>query len=212
MKHYGWLLFLVLFSTSPSFLLGQSQNIEDTTTYSNRYDESLSLRKVTYLPSVDNVNGIYARAVDGHLKDLIAKNHQWDFSETNMTGALVQPEELVGHPKKVTALNQYINSDGFFISDIRKDPKGLMIRLYLFSARSGDLVTEENRTLPQDNTQKVLNAISMMMASIINRIPYDGMVLSRTDQRVTLNLGGKDNLQVGQTLNAVKIIGAKKHP
>lgn len=189
-----------------------AQTIEDTTEYNSRYDKSLTLKRMTYLPTVDNVSGIYAKSVDEKIESLIVNNHQWDYVTTHIAGSSVRPEELVSNPQKVRELASNLKSDGFLISEIRKDPKVTTVHMYLFSCLSGELITEASTKHAADNTATILNSVESMLNAIREKIPYDALVVSRTDNRVTINAGLKDGVQVGQTLTAVKVIGANKHP
>ena len=67
------------------------QKMEDTTEYVSNYDNSLTLNNVTYLPSVDNVNGVYSKAINEKLKELIEKNHKWNFVTNHTTSATIKP-------------------------------------------------------------------------------------------------------------------------
>ncbi len=185
---------------------------ENTTEYSSSYDESLTFRKMTFLPSIDNINGIYSKAVDEQLKKLIEANHRWDSVESHIAGSVVKPEDLVNDPAKVRSLSRSLNSDGFFITEIRKDPKDVHIQLYLFSTRSGELVAEQAQKQLADNTPLILTTLNNLYTTILNKIPYDALIVSRTDNRVTINVGKKDGVTAGQNLTAVKIISAQKHP
>ena len=73
--------------------------IEDTAKYSNPFDESLNFYTMNFLPTWDNVNGIYAKAVDKRLQELIEKNHRWSAGPSIEKGGRLDPEELIGHPK-----------------------------------------------------------------------------------------------------------------
>lgn len=188
------------------------ETIEDTTEYSSKYDESLTFKKMTFLPSVDNVNGVYAKAIDKRLEDLVANKRQWDFAQSHIVGSIVRPEELVGHPEKVRNLAKNLDADGFFIAELRKDPQDVTVHLYLFSRLSGELVSEETQKIASDGTNNVLSTLEKLFAGICQKIPYDALVVSRTDNRITINAGIKDGVQVGQNLTAIKIISAEKHP
>ena len=187
-------------------------NMEDTTEYLSSYDDSVTLQKMTYIPSVDNVNGVYSKAINEHLQLLIEKNHKWSYIKPTSQITKINPEELVGQPKKVKSFSNQLNSDGFFVAELRKDPKQIRIHLYLFSVRSGDLITEEELTRSDDNTEIVKAGVQSLFQRILEKIPYDALIVSRTDNRVTVNAGQRDGVQVGQTLTAIKVIGAKKHP
>lgn len=185
---------------------------EDTTEYQSRFDKSITFHKVTYLPSVDNVKGIFAKDLDKKLEELIINNHQWDFVKTNIAGSVVRPEEMIGNPENVKSITKHIKADGFFISELRKDPDQTKLHLYLFSALTGELVTEEEVKTPMQTTAGVTNTLARMMEKLKQKIPYDALVISRTDNRVTINAGEADGVRVGQNLTAIKVISANRHP
>ena len=189
-----------------------AENIEDTTQYMSQYDESITLNKVTYLPSVDNVNGVYAKAINERLEKLIVANHKWDFVEPPAIGPKIQPDDLINNPQNVLSFSKKLGVDGFFLSELRKDPKETKIHLYLFSAKSGALITEASLKRINHNTEIVQVAINSLMARVVEKVPYDALIVSRTDNRVTINAGKVDGVQMGQNLTAIKIIGAKMHP
>ncbi len=205
---YISLLFLSLFSC---LSFGQTPT-ENTTEYSSLYDQSLTLRKMTFIPSIDNISGIYSKAIDEQLKNLIEAHHRWDYVQSHIAGSSIKPEELVNDPSKVRNLSRSIKSDGFFIAEVRKDPNDIHIQLYLFSTQSGELIAEEIIKQKNDNTPLVIASLNKLYTRILNKIPYDALILSRTDNRVTINAGKKDGVSPGQTLTALKIISAKKHP
>ncbi len=186
--------------------------MEDTTEYVSNYDDSITLRKVTFVPSVDNVNGVYSKAINEKLEQLISKNHKWNYVKAPTKTSLLNPEDLIGARGKVKSFSKDLGSDAFFVAELRKDPKQIRLHMYLFSSRSGELITEEEISRPDDNTEIVQAAVQSLFLRILERIPYDALVVSRTDNRITVNAGKADGVTIGQTLTAVKVIGAKKHP
>ena len=188
------------------------QRKQDTTEYHSRFDDSLTFKNVTYLPSIDNLNSIYAKHVDVKIEELIKKNHKWNFVQSHIAGSVIRPEEIVSNPKKVKEFSQHLKADAFFAAETRKDPKSTQVSLYLFSAKSGELVAEETTKITVDNTDVVVSSVDYMMRAIAKKIPYDALIVSRTDNRVTINAGTMDGLSPGQSLTCVKIISASKHP
>jgi len=189
-----------------------SQVVKGTTQYQSAFDQSLTLKRLSILSSVDNVNGIYARAMDDRLATLLKDDHQFDMIKTHIAGPMIQPEDLVARPEDVRFLAANIGADGFFIAEARKDPKALKLQLYLFSIISGELIAEETQVISQEKTEVVLKTLEDLYISVKRKLPYDAIILSRTDNRVTINAGKRDGVQAGADLNAVSIISAKKHP
>lgn len=212
MKLFYFRLTIYLLVSFGCFSISQAQDVEDSTEYLSQYDKSLTFKKMTFLPTQDNVNGVYAKSVDETLEALIQKNYKWDFISPPVTNQVINPEDLIKNNSLVKSFTKDLKADGFFVCDVRKDPKQISIHLYLFSASSGLLVAEDNLQRPSDNTEIVQTSVISLMARIIEKIPYDALVLSRTDNRVTINAGSLDGVTSGQTLTAIKVIGAKKHP
>ncbi|MCJ8277123.1 MAG: hypothetical protein HRT44_03225, partial [Bdellovibrionales bacterium] len=208
-RNLGLVLLAALIFTQPIYAEERKQ---DTTEYLSDYDKSLTFQKVTYLPSIDNLNNIYAKHIDVRVDEMIKNNPRWDYVQSHIAGSVVKPEDIVNDPKKVREFSKHLNADAFFISEVRKDPKNTFVSLYLFSAYSGELIAEEKMNRPNENTDIVTSSVTFMMKDIIKKIPYDALVISRVDNRVTINAGSADGVRSGQSLTAVKIISAEKHP
>lgn len=189
-----------------------AQKVKGTTKYESQFDQQITLKKMTYLNSLDNVNGIYAKAMDDKLETLLKNNHQWDLVVSHVAGAVVKPEDLVAKPDNLKSLAANLGADGLFMAEARKDPEKLSLRLYLFSTRSGELIAEESSASKSDQTASVIDELGQMFQRIKVKIPYDALVISRTDNRITFNAGSKDGVRAGADLNAVVITSAEKHP
>lgn len=194
------------------YLSAHSQVVKGTTQYQSAFDRSLTLKRLSFLDSVDNVNGIYARVLDDRLETLLKNDHQFDLIKAHIAGPLIQPEDLVTRPEDVRSLSANIGADGFLIAQARKDPKALKLQLYLFSINSGELIAEETQMIAQEKTEVVLKTLEDLYVKVKKKLPYDALILSRTDNRVTINAGTKDGVRAGSDLNAVSIISAKTHP
>lgn len=202
-----FMLFLFYSQSQANSLL-----IANTTQYQSDFDNSISFHKITYLPSIDNVSGIYSKQIDKKIQELIETNHRWDTAASTTQQSTVRPEELVGQPSRVLAISKNLNSDGFFLAEARKDPDQIHLQLYLFSARSGELIAEDIAKLKSVNTDDLLASLTQLYNKVLSKIPYDALVLSRTDNRITINVGEKDGVTPGQNLTVVKVISAKRHP
>lgn len=205
-------LALVLVSTGHR-TFAQEKKSTDAGTYRSEVDEGLALEKVTVLPFTDNLQGIYARPLEAHLIQLVDKMHRWDYLPANNSGQILSPEELEASPDKAQQAVQGLGVDGFFAARITKGPNGIMIHLSLFLTKDGKLFSQ---AILKDYRQFDLNDLKeqmqRMLSEIVARVPYSGRVLSRESNRVTVNLGAKDGLQVGQMLSVVQIIKAVRHP
>jgi hypothetical protein len=182
-------------------------------TLSNSVDASITIHKISFLPTVDNVDGIFSRPFDAKMNELLQADHQWLYTPAQFTGGLVSPADLIKSPTRAIKISQSLKADALIITEVRKNPKDFVLALYLFSALDGKLISHVAATdLAQDSTEKALKQFELLFQQLKYRIPYDGMVLSRTKNRVTLNLGALDGLTPGQELACSKIIEIKRHP
>lgn len=196
------------------FSLGRAQQTPSLSSseYVSSLDEDLTLEKVTVLAGKDNVRGIYSVEVDKTIQKFVKDDHHWEYVTSPNTPTPIDPESLVGRPQLVLSFSKTLGADGILTSEVRKDPSGLEILLFLLSAKSGKLISEERVRQVEDNTPAVLKATSQLLSKMKSQLPYDGMILSRMDNRVTLNLGEKDSVQVGDLFPVFKIISGVRHP
>ncbi|MBX7232088.1 MAG: hypothetical protein K1X29_08385 [Bdellovibrionales bacterium] len=189
-----------------------SQNNESNR-FKSAVDELLTIRSISVLGFTDNLQGIYARPLESHLTELLGKNHHWDLLPVNLVGPLFSPEELEEDVEKSKSIAASLSADAFFVSRISKGPQGVYIILSLFLKQDGQLLFSESF---KDDSQFEISdlkiEIEKLLKKILNKIPYQGRILSREGQRVTLNMGANDGLQSGQVLSVVQIIDMKRHP
>lgn len=184
-----------------------------TVVYSNQADAALTIHNLTRLPAIDNVDGIFAKPLDKKLQELISEDRQWNYVDSQFAGTFYTPTDLIQDSAKVTKLAKPLKVDGVLITEVRKNPKDFVLSLYLFSAKDGKLITRVSASdLDQSSTDKALVQLEALYKQLKARIPYDGLILSRTKNRVTMNLGSDDNVTVGQELSIAKIIQVTRHP
>ena len=83
----------------------------------------------------------------------------------------------------------------------------------LFLTRDGLLFSEYNkRNLKQFELNQVKDEVRKQLQEIVKKIPYQGLVLSRTKNRVTINLGKRDGVSKEQILSVIQVIKMNRHP
>ncbi len=214
-------LFFFLFSSDVS--LAQTAAAKNTPTsnksatqassYFSQIDTDLTIRKVAIFPVTDNLDGIYARPIESHLKALVKEYHQWDLVEANFSDALTSVGDLEESPDDVKRLGQNIDADAFIVAKASKGPTGLTIKVNLFLRRDGKLLAQEAlKDHPRFELSDLKSQMQTLFAKLKRKIPYDGLVLSRQGNRVTVNLGKADGVVVDQVLTVVQLIKAVRHP
>jgi hypothetical protein len=211
-----FLIVLCLAVSCPwAFAQEPPSNSNDTSheSYRSAADDLLTIDKVTVLPFTDNLQGIYSRPLEAHFIQLVDQAHRWNFVAANTSGPILSPEELEESPEKALQVSQGMGVDAFFAAQITKGPNGITIHLSLFLSKDGKLLAQ---AVLKDYKQFSLNDLKEQMqrllSEIVARLPYSGRILSRDGQRVTINLGTRDGIQMGQLLTVIQIIQLQRHP
>jgi len=214
MRRCSFRIFKTTFIAASLFsLLALGQNIEKAATYVSEVDDSINIRKVSVLPVVDNVEGIYARAFENEVIASIQNDHKWDYLEAKTIGPVASPYDLENDPTQVMALGKTIGADALIASKISKGPEGISMKMSLFLSNDGKLlITNEQEKIQNFDLKNIQAKAKEMLSNIRSRIPYQGLVLSRSNTRVTVNLGTRDGVKKDQVVNAVQIIKITRHP
>ncbi len=204
--------FLALFTLIIT-LPAVAQNRKEGVKLKASVDESLTVHTVLLLPTIDNVDGIFSRPFDKSLAEIVGGDKQWQLLGTHLTSNMVVPSELVNSPEKVKKMAAHAKADAILVAEVRKNPKDFILALFLFSTKDGQLISQAAATdLDQTSMERAVQQLKSLYAELKFRVPYEGLILSRTKNRVTLNLGSSDGLTAGQELPVSRIIQVTRHP
>ncbi len=179
--------FVLMIVTIPLASLAQTKA---QSKYSSAEDQSLNFRKIAILPVQDNLSGIYG----GKIQEALIKNYQ-----DNPHWSLV-PE------------NQK-DADAYLIGKVARRLTKILYHFELKKTlQEKPLFVEERETDNETDLEKVTAAAVDVVEKLRQKIPYDGFVLSRKGQRVTLDLGSKDGVEQDEQLSIVHFWKINKHP
>lgn len=185
----------------------------NTSHYRSEVDESLTLRKIAIAPVIDNLQGIYGNPIQDELTSLIKKNHHLDIVDIKSVGPMLGPEEFSADPKQVQNFLSNSSADSLLAVRVTKNPQGIILKMSLFTGTNGLLLAEEElQNTEKSDIQTVRLLTRNLLSRIISRIPYQGLVLSRQENRVTVDVGSKDGVEEGQIVEVVQIFSASRHP
>lgn len=205
--------FGVLASLSAQAQSGGVANVEQAASYVSQIDEELTLRRVAILPVSDNVEGIYARPVEAQLNLLMKNSHRWDLVDSSIAGSIPSVIELEESPTEVLRITRGLDADAIIGAAVSRGPNGLSIRMNLFSKRDGRILSQELlKNHPRYELPEIREQVTQLYKRMVARIPYAGLILSRQQNRVTINLGKSDGLTKEQVITAVQIISINRHP
>ncbi len=189
------------------------QAVEQSATYVSPVDDALTIRRVSVLPFSDNTDGIYARPLETQINSLVRESHRWDLVEATVNGSMPTVSDAEEKPTVFQKAVKTTDADAFFVAAISRGSNGMSIRLDLFLKKDGRLVAQE---LLKDHARteipQLREQMRVMYNRLVNKLPYQGMILSRQNNRVTINLGKSDGLKKDQTVSAVQIISIQRHP
>jgi hypothetical protein len=199
---------IVLFMVQESM----AQTLEQTSQYVSQVDQDITINKIAILPVTDNLDGIYARPIEVELSNLVKKNHKLDFIEGNITESpsLLDLEES---PKELAKLTSKIDTDALIAARLSKGPSGTSIRLDLFLKSDNKLFAQEIlKDYPRFEINDLKEQLSNMYSKLMAKIPYNGQILSRQQNRVTINIGKSDGISKDQILSVIQVIKVTRHP
>lgn len=202
--------FLILFYGTT----GSAQpKVVDTSIYRSPVDEQLTVHRVTVAPAIDNLSGIYARPLEAHLVSLLEKQGRFELVTLSTAGPLLSPLEFEENPNQVQNILKGSGADSLFSLQIVKGPKGLSFHLSLLLGSDGKLLANATRKEVQKiDIQELKEELETLLTEVLAKIPYDGMILSREGERVTVNLGRNSGLTEKQSISVVQIIQIVRHP
>lgn len=179
-------------------------------------DSSLTINKIVLLPATDNLNGIYANAVNPALKDQLQNDLKWglvDFNPDSLAKATWSGGLFDGNPDLVKKVAQAHGVDALITANLSKGPSGVVGQVTLYLAKDGQPFLEESFKDPQTfETAEIKDLFINTFKKLKSRIPYQGLVLSRKGQTVTLNMGIPEGIKVNDEITAIHIIQVNRHP
>ena len=183
-----------------------------TSTYVSPVDNDLTINRWTTYPLVDNLDGIYARPLQAQLKSLMESDTQFRWVNP-ADGFKNAPEEFEEKPKLAQDFQKKSKVDAFIAGRIAKGPQGLSIRLALIEGSQGIPLAIETKTeIKNFETEDLKRDLAQVYTQLKNKIPYQGVIMSRRESIVTINLGDKSGLRPGQEVEAIQITQVQRHP
>lgn len=173
-----------------TFLLAQFLSfsiLAKTPAYINNEDAALKIKTVFIEPFSDNVNLIYASKAEIKIKGIIENDNQWDITTNKKDSDLIIESRLTKNPKSYTLKMELLFKSGIGIQD----------------SKEIDNIFE---------TEKILGHYETLFHNLKTRIPYQGTILSRTQDQVTINLGTAHGVTQNQEVVAIHLAKLNLHP
>lgn len=204
MKLFSIFFFLAALSQTTTFAL--------TTTYVSSDDEEITVPNVVVTNGRDNVSAIYSSPLSDYLRSLINQDHFFETTESNNNIAF-DLTEMRSQPNICSDVLKKLNAEGLFHLEISKGQQGMHLELALFTKKSGKIWAYADLI---EKTKFDLDSLRYktkgLYQRIIDQIPYQGLILSRTGNKVTINRGLNSGVKVDQDLDILQVLSVKRHP
>ncbi|MCB0393539.1 MAG: hypothetical protein KDD25_03225 [Bdellovibrionales bacterium] len=181
--------------------------------YHSEVDSQLTIKKVLIYPTTDNIDGVYSRPMAKVVEDYISNNHHFDSAEPLNNGKYYSIEQLAGSKTAVDELFAGTDADSALLSRATKLPDGVELDFYLFTRANGRLLAKhQEKGITKFDTNRILAETKSGLDKVFSQVPYSGLVMSRNQNRVTLDVGKKDGVSNGEVVSAILIIKENRHP
>lgn len=212
MKYYGslFILFTVLNTALFSTRLWASD--QGQTTFSTPQETLYSIQKISVLTGYDNMNRIYAEPLTEALAEKLQTTQRFEF----LQGSRIQPfpvEEFKQNQGSLSSFFKSSQADAAFHLSLKNQGNGLTVTVSLFTANDlRPLSLESSRAFEKFDTESLRDEVFRLAEQVLRKLPYDGYVLARTGETITLSIGRNAGVQVGQTLSIVNMLKLNRHP
>ncbi len=184
--------------------------------YRSDVDKLLNLKSVVIAPAYDNVGGIYKAATEKKLNELITEDHFWSLADLKLPAAeggnKFRVDWFEEQPDFTQKVIQNSNADSLLSAIITKSSSGITINLILYIKDGSPLVSVSYQDEKTFEISKVNEIVADLYEKLKSRIPYSGLIVSRTGNKVTLNLGQKNGVKENDKLSVAQILSIKRHP
>jgi hypothetical protein len=175
-------------------------------------DADIGITCVAIVPIADNVEGIYSRPISPLLKEWFESDRRFEFKYLSDSKPIT-PESLETSAERVLALQKKSACNSVLAGRLTRGPGGLELKMSLFAGGRGILLATRSENMASIfETSDVMKRVNSMTEELFNSLPYQGVILSRKGQLVTLNLGKRFGLSEGDNITVIKIVGEVRHP
>ena len=175
-------------------------------------DQDMTIKHVVVVPVTDNAKNIYAQYLNPYLRELVEADKQWQlFDLPNNTQATAV--DIENNSDLAKQLMKQTQADAILTAHLVKGLKGIRAQLSLYVGQTGYiLINEEITDFQGFDIRDVKAQFSLMYENLRKKLPYRGLVLSRKNLDVTINLGNHHGLKVNDTVNVIQLLQINRHP
>lgn len=180
----------------------------NTVEYISADDKELTINRIVIANVIDNVNNVYSNPLTEWLNKRIENDHQWNAVSYNRK---LDSDYL--EAREVQKILSESNAEGLITSRVLRGPQGLSYRMTFYVGKQGLPLVQEYRQLPtSDSLDDVQRNFENLYEVILSRLPYDGVILSRKGNDVTISIGKNYRIKSGSQIDVIQILKVQRHP
>lgn len=176
-----------------------------------------NMRKCTLLPISDSVGGAISYKVFEELEQYL-KESPWCLYKNNseiMTILGNYKNNLAQHLENkdvLKVISEKLKVGSLIKIRLLSRDKGLEIDGAVIGSNGEDVYFKEKAFLETDDIPQIAQTIKNWLELYEKTIPYDGKVLGVLGEQVTIDIGKKYNIKIGQEFTVKRPTVKKKHP
>lgn len=179
-------------------------------------DQQFRLKRIFLFPSVDDLSGVLAPALDQRLHETFSKNSRFELVRDPAIVKALSPDDSA---YQRVAVNESVHREAAKIS---KADATILLRTRTVGGTTemtldwrdvqGKMLFSETATLPAfSSVDSQRSLVDTLVGNIVSKIPFQGTVTGRTAQTLTLDLG-YNAVNVGDAVDLVRLNTVQRHP
>ncbi|MEK6679356.1 MAG: hypothetical protein AABY39_08070 [Nitrospirota bacterium] len=186
----------------------------NSTTYSLEPSEQLLFKKIAVLDFEDKGNK-YGETAGDAMRDALQKGYPHKIMTKALTTEGLQREGIkIKYPlssKDIIKIGKALNADAIITGSISMADR-VSITGQIFDAKEGQMLAMESFQEMGEAEPLIKRGIQLLAYKLINRIPYKGIVIDRTEKGYTVDAGINQGVAKGAVLSVYEIVGINRHP
>lgn len=165
-----------------------------------------------YIMITDNSEGIYSKIIEGYIKSYINRNKRFEMAgiEISKDSLDIFSDEL---NKKVLHLDSAIDCDSVLFIRALKSKFNVRLDAAIILTKNAERYADETISIDvSDNNTDFEVKFVQFMNKLTQQLPYIGLITSRYENNVTIDMGSDDGIQQGMQLPIYRIDKIVKHP
>lgn len=186
----------------------------NSTAYSLEPSEQLLFKKIAVLDFEDKGNK-YGETAGDAVRDALQKGYPHKIITKALTTEGLQREGIkIKYPlssKDIIKIGKALNADAIITGSISMADR-VSITGQIFDAKEGQMLAMESFQEMGEAEPLIKRGIQLLAYKLINRIPYKGIVIDRTEKGYTVDAGINQGVAKGAVLSVYEIVGINRHP